>query len=62
MQFIWMIIFIRTPLAEAFPDTTSFFMYNRGFLQEDIADWRRENVDITIKMLNDTIKATKPLG
>ncbi len=52
--------FYPYPLAEAFPDTTSFFMYNRGFLQEDIADWRRENVDITIKMLNDTIKATKP--
>ncbi len=51
--------FYPYPLAEAFPDTTSFFMYNRGFLQEDIADWRRENVDITIKMLNDTIKATK---
>ncbi len=52
--------FYPYPLAEAFPDTTSFFMYNRGFFEEDIADWRRENVDITIKMLNDTIKATKP--
>lgn len=52
--------FYPYPLPEPFPDTTSFFLYNRGFLPEDIADWRRENVDITIKMLNDSIKAIKP--
>ena len=52
--------FYPYPLAEPFPDTTSFFRYNRGFSQNDIADWRRENVDITIKMLNDSIKAVKP--
>lgn len=52
--------FYPYPLKEAFPDTTSFYMYNRGFSEDDIADWRRENVDITIKMLNDTIKAAKP--
>ncbi|WP_340111637.1 glycoside hydrolase family 10 protein [Maribellus mangrovi] len=52
--------FYPYPLAEPFPDSASFFLYNRGFLPEDIADWRRENVDITIKMLNDSIKATKP--
>lgn len=52
--------FYPYPLPEPFPDTTSFYLYNRGFSEENIADWRRENVDITIKMLNDSIKATKP--
>lgn len=52
--------FYPYPLAEAFPDTISFLQFNRGFVQEQIADWRRDNVDIAIKMINDTIKATKP--
>jgi uncharacterized lipoprotein YddW (UPF0748 family) len=52
--------FYPYPLAEEYPDTVSFAMHNRGFRKEDKADWRRENVDIIIKMLNDTIKATKP--
>jgi uncharacterized lipoprotein YddW (UPF0748 family) len=52
--------FYPYPLAEAYPDTVSFALYNRGFRMEDKADWRRENVDMIIKMLNDTIKSTKP--
>ena len=52
--------FYPYPLPEAYPDTASFAKYNRGFRKEDKADWRRENVDMIIKMLNDTIKATKP--
>ncbi|HKJ78796.1 MAG TPA: family 10 glycosylhydrolase [Prolixibacteraceae bacterium] len=52
--------FYPYPLAEDFPDTTSFNYYSRGFMPEKKADWRRENVDIIIEMLNDTIKATKP--
>ncbi len=52
--------FYPYPLAEAYPDSVSFAKYNRGFSKEDKADWRRENVDIIIKTLNDTIKATKP--
>lgn len=52
--------FYPYPLAEAYPDTVSFAKYNRGFRKEDKADWRRENVDMIIKMLSDTIKATKP--
>lgn len=52
--------FYPYPLAEAFPDTVSFELYSRGFRFENKADWRRENVDIIIKLLNDTIKATKP--
>jgi uncharacterized lipoprotein YddW (UPF0748 family) len=52
--------FYPYPLQEDFPDTASFAFYNRGFFPEDKADWRRENVDIIIKMLNDTIKSVKP--
>ena len=52
--------FYPYPLPEEFPDTVSFSLYNRGFFPENKADWRRENVDIIIKMLNDTIKETKP--
>ena len=52
--------FYPYPLAEAFPDTASFAVYNRGFFAEKKADWRRENVDIIIKMLNETIKSVKP--
>jgi uncharacterized lipoprotein YddW (UPF0748 family) len=52
--------FYPYPLKEAFPDTISFKQFNRGFSKENIADWRRENVDICIEMLNDSIKATKP--
>lgn len=52
--------FYPYPLQEAFPDTASFALYSRGFLPENKADWRRENVDILIEMLNDTIKSAKP--
>jgi uncharacterized lipoprotein YddW (UPF0748 family) len=52
--------FYPYPLAEDFPDTTSFAFYNRGFFPEDKADWRRENVDIIILKLNETIKSVKP--
>lgn len=52
--------FYPYPLNEEFPDTTSFKLYNRRFTFAEKADWRRENVDITIKMLSDSIKAIKP--
>ncbi len=52
--------FYPYPLKEDFPDTTSFALHHRGFSFENKADWRRENVDNIIKMLNDTIKAAKP--
>src|SRR5690606_802922 len=49
--------FYPYPLAEEFPDSVSFMSYNQGYKPENKADWRRQNVDVTIKMLNDTIKA-----
>ncbi len=39
-------------ITETIPDTTKLFM-NKG-------DWRRNNVDLIIKMLSDSIKHTKP--
>jgi len=38
----------------------SFAKYNRGYTAAKKDDWRRENVDILIKMLRDTIKSVKP--
>lgn len=52
--------FYPYPLAYDFPDSASFAKYGRNFSPENKAGWRRENVDIVIKMLCDTIKATKP--
>lgn len=52
--------FYPYPLDYDFPDTISFKNFSRGFFPENKADWRRENVDILIKMLNDTIKSVKP--
>ncbi len=44
----------------AFPDTVSFAKYGQNYTQETKDDWRRENVNTVIKMLSDSIKATKP--
>lgn len=52
--------FYPYPLSEEFPDTISFKENNRGFQVENKADWRRKNIDLIIKLLHDTIKATKP--
>lgn len=42
-----------------FPDSVSFANYNQdSTIAKD--DWRRENVNSVIKMLNDTIKSVKP--
>lgn len=52
--------FYPYPLKEDFPDQASFGQYNRGFLADQKADWRRDNVDLIIRMLSETIKKTKP--
>ncbi|MFN3851480.1 MAG: family 10 glycosylhydrolase [Spirosomataceae bacterium] len=39
-------------------DDATFSKFNRGFTNR--ADWRRENVDLLIKMVSDSIKAAKP--
>jgi uncharacterized lipoprotein YddW (UPF0748 family) len=52
--------FYPYPLKEDFPDENSFDQYNRGFLAGQKADWRRDNVDLVIRMLSERIKKTKP--
>lgn len=43
-----------------FEDSLSFASHSRGYAAEDKMAWRRENVDLVIKMLRDTIKSVKP--
>lgn len=53
--------FYPYPIArEAFPDTLSFKNHNRGYALSEIDKWRRENVDLIIGSLNETIKKVKP--
>ncbi len=47
-------------IGEAFPDTLSFKKYRRGYADEQLDDWRRENVDLTIEKLSQAIKSVKP--
>jgi uncharacterized lipoprotein YddW (UPF0748 family) len=42
----------------AFNDNATFAAYPRGFTNKD--NWRRDNVNLLIGMINDTIKAIKP--
>jgi len=43
-----------------FPDSASFAQFNRGFTPEQRDDWRRDNVNLLMRDLNDTIKSIKP--
>ena len=43
-----------------FNDEASFSIHSRGYKAEDKMAWRRENVDMVIEMLRDTIKSVKP--
>ena len=52
--------FYPYPLKEDFPDENSFAGYNRGFLLMQKAAWRRDNVDLIIKLLSENIKKIKP--
>lgn len=42
------------------PDKETFKKYSRGFSTQQIDDWRRDNVNLIIKMLNRSIKEIKP--
>ena len=48
--------------AAAFPDDISFATYGEkmGFGPDERADWRRQNVNILIKSLHETIRSIKP--
>ena len=39
-------------------DDSTYIRYNRGFVNRE--NWRRDNVDLFVKMISDTIKAVKP--
>jgi uncharacterized lipoprotein YddW (UPF0748 family) len=45
---------------QEFPDEATFRKYARGFQPDEKEDWRRNNVDLIIQQLQDTIKAIKP--
>ncbi|MGL4852079.1 MAG: glycoside hydrolase family 10 protein [Phocaeicola sp.] len=44
--------------GEDFPDNVSFARYGRGYVNR--GDWRRDNVNLLIKELHETIRACKP--
>ena len=46
--------------GQEFNDSASFAAYPRGFASNQRDDWRRDNVNIIIKMLSDSIHAIKP--
>jgi uncharacterized lipoprotein YddW (UPF0748 family) len=43
-----------------FNDSISFAKHSRGYKTADKMAWRRENVDLVVKMLRDTMKSVKP--
>lgn len=43
-----------------FNDTLSFKLHNRGYTLENKMEWRRENVDLVVKMIHDTVKTYQP--
>lgn len=43
-----------------FIDDSSFALHNRGYTPQEKMAWRRENVDLVIQQLRDTIKSIKP--
>jgi len=47
-------------VGEVFHDEATFHKYSRGFLPDDKEDWRRNNVDLLIQQLQDSIKVLKP--
>ena len=46
--------------GQDFPDQDAFDLYPRGFASNQKEDWRRDNVDLIIKQLHDTIKTVAP--
>ncbi len=43
-----------------FIDTLSFALHNRGYELEDKDAWRRENVDLLVEEISNTVKGLKP--
>ncbi|WP_321286472.1 family 10 glycosylhydrolase [uncultured Sunxiuqinia sp.] len=47
-------------IGEAFPDSTSFKKHCGNFAENQLEDWRRNNVDLTIEKLSNAVKSIKP--
>ncbi len=43
-----------------FPDSKTFVQYGKGFYPKRLKDWRRNNIDLFISELHDSIKNAKP--
>jgi len=43
-----------------YPDLETFKKYGKGFYPNKLGDWRRENINLFIAALHDSIKAVKP--
>jgi uncharacterized lipoprotein YddW (UPF0748 family) len=46
--------------GNAIPDQATFKKYSRGYSPGKIDDWRRDNVNLIIQMLSESIKEVKP--
>ncbi len=46
--------------GQEFPDSVAFSQYPRGFPTEALDLWRKDNVDLIIKQLKDTLQSVKP--
>ncbi len=46
--------------GQEFPDQKAFEQYPRGFTAGEKEEWRRDNVDLIIRQLHDTIKTVNP--
>ncbi len=46
--------------GKEFPDQDAFELYPRSYQAKEKEDWRRDNVDLIIKQLHDTIKSIAP--
>jgi uncharacterized lipoprotein YddW (UPF0748 family) len=46
--------------GKVLPDQETFKKYSRGYSSEKIGDWRRDNVNLIIQMLSQSIKEIKP--
>ena len=44
-----------------YPDLETFSKYGKGYYPNKLGDWRRENINLFIAALHDSIKAAKPL-
>lgn len=43
-----------------FPDLKTFHQYGKGYYPKKLGDWRRENINLFISALHDSIQAAKP--